>query len=150
MREPDLPDAAVPYTRKVTWVWVGFFVFNGACPRADAVGAASVVDALQRPDRVLHHGHAVRRRVDVAQALAQDVRVNNDLRALPTRLASTRGWPDAHAATRSMAVLLVLNADGINALRQHGRQTLLEQMQTHPLTAAIASPLTLARVSMHA
>lgn len=27
-REPDLPAAAVPYTRKVTWVWVGFFVWN--------------------------------------------------------------------------------------------------------------------------
>jgi uncharacterized membrane protein len=29
VREPDLPDAAIPYTRKVTWVWVGFFIFNG-------------------------------------------------------------------------------------------------------------------------
>ena len=27
-REPDLPAAAIPYTRKVTWVWIGFFVFN--------------------------------------------------------------------------------------------------------------------------
>ena len=29
LRERDLPPEAVPYTRKVTWVWVGFFVFNG-------------------------------------------------------------------------------------------------------------------------
>ena len=29
VREPDLPPEAIPYTRKVTWVWVGFFVFNG-------------------------------------------------------------------------------------------------------------------------
>lgn len=29
VREPDLPEAAIPYTRKVTWVWVGFFVVNG-------------------------------------------------------------------------------------------------------------------------
>jgi uncharacterized membrane protein len=29
VREPDLPPEAVPYTRKVTRVWVGFFVFNG-------------------------------------------------------------------------------------------------------------------------
>ncbi|WP_329740893.1 hypothetical protein [Dyella sp. A6] len=29
MREPELPPEAVPYTRKVTQVWVGFFVFNG-------------------------------------------------------------------------------------------------------------------------
>jgi uncharacterized membrane protein len=30
MREPDFPASAVIYTRKVTWVWVGFFVFNGS------------------------------------------------------------------------------------------------------------------------
>ena len=30
MKEPDLPPAAIPYTRKVTMVWCGFFVFNGA------------------------------------------------------------------------------------------------------------------------
>lgn len=33
-REPDLPDAAVPYTRKVTRVWTGFFVFNAATSAA--------------------------------------------------------------------------------------------------------------------
>jgi uncharacterized membrane protein len=27
--EPELPPEAIPYTRKVTWVWVGFFIFNG-------------------------------------------------------------------------------------------------------------------------
>ncbi|MBA2078841.1 MAG: hypothetical protein BGP10_10050 [Rhodanobacter sp. 68-29] len=32
--EPDLPAAAIPYTRKVTWVWVGFFVFNAALSAA--------------------------------------------------------------------------------------------------------------------
>ena len=34
VREPELPDAAIPYTRKVTWVWVGFFVFNAATSTA--------------------------------------------------------------------------------------------------------------------
>lgn len=29
--EPDLPAEGVAYTRKVTAVWCGFFVFNGAC-----------------------------------------------------------------------------------------------------------------------
>ncbi|WP_049623980.1 membrane protein [Frateuria defendens] len=29
VREPDLPPQAVRYTRKVTWVWVAFFAFNG-------------------------------------------------------------------------------------------------------------------------
>lgn len=30
LQEPDLPPAAVRYTRKVTWVWVGFFSVNAA------------------------------------------------------------------------------------------------------------------------
>jgi uncharacterized membrane protein len=30
MREPDLPPAGVAYTRRVTQVWCGFFVVNGA------------------------------------------------------------------------------------------------------------------------
>lgn len=34
VREPDLPDVAIPYTRKVTWAWVGFFVFNGVVSAA--------------------------------------------------------------------------------------------------------------------
>ena len=29
LREPDLPPAGVRYTRRVTCVWCGFFVFNG-------------------------------------------------------------------------------------------------------------------------
>lgn len=33
-REPDLPAAAIPYTRKVTWAWVGFFVWNAAASAA--------------------------------------------------------------------------------------------------------------------
>lgn len=28
MREPELPEVAIAYTRQVTQVWVGFFVFN--------------------------------------------------------------------------------------------------------------------------
>lgn len=38
-REPDLPAAAIPYTRKVTWVWVGFFVWNAAASAALTVWA---------------------------------------------------------------------------------------------------------------
>ncbi|MEO7066678.1 MAG: hypothetical protein ABI114_07200 [Rhodanobacter sp.] len=34
MQEPDLPPAAVRYTRVVTWVWVGFFAFNGSMAAA--------------------------------------------------------------------------------------------------------------------
>lgn len=34
LREPDLPPAAVRYTRVVTWVWVGFFAFNASMSAA--------------------------------------------------------------------------------------------------------------------
>lgn len=30
LQEPDLPHAAVRYTRQVTWVWAGFFALNAA------------------------------------------------------------------------------------------------------------------------
>jgi uncharacterized membrane protein len=30
LREPDLPEVAIAYTRQVTKVWVGFFIFNAA------------------------------------------------------------------------------------------------------------------------
>jgi uncharacterized membrane protein len=33
-REPNLPLFAVRYTRMVTWVWLGFFVFNGGTSAA--------------------------------------------------------------------------------------------------------------------
>jgi uncharacterized membrane protein len=29
LQDPDLPAAAVIYTRRVTWMWCGFFLFNG-------------------------------------------------------------------------------------------------------------------------
>lgn len=36
LTEPDLGDAGIRYTRKVTWVWVGFFAINGAIAAATA------------------------------------------------------------------------------------------------------------------
>ena len=30
LKELDLPEFAIPYTRKVTTAWCGYFVFNGA------------------------------------------------------------------------------------------------------------------------
>lgn len=34
LREPDLPASAIPYTRKVTMVWCGFFLLNGSIATA--------------------------------------------------------------------------------------------------------------------
>ena len=42
LTEPDLPPAGVAYTRRVTQVWCGFFIFNGAL---------ALVTALRMSDR---------------------------------------------------------------------------------------------------
>ena len=39
LKEPDLPAAGVRYTRKVTRVWCGFFVFNASVAAATALYA---------------------------------------------------------------------------------------------------------------
>ena len=46
MREPDLPPAAVAYTRTVTKVWCGFFIVNGAIALATALWATPAVWSL--------------------------------------------------------------------------------------------------------
>lgn len=46
MREPDLPQAAVAYTRRVTQVWCVFFVVNGAIALGTALWASQAVWAL--------------------------------------------------------------------------------------------------------
>ena len=46
LTRPDLPPAAVAYTRKVTWVWCAFFVFNGAVAAATALWGSDAQWAL--------------------------------------------------------------------------------------------------------
>ena len=46
LREPDLPLAAVAYTRRVTQVWCGFFVVNGAIALGTALWASDAVWSL--------------------------------------------------------------------------------------------------------
>lgn len=43
MSEPDLPPAAIGYTRRVTQVWCAFFVLNGAIAFGTAVWASDAV-----------------------------------------------------------------------------------------------------------
>lgn len=40
LREPELPVSAVPYLRKVTAVWLGFFLTNAAISAATAIGGS--------------------------------------------------------------------------------------------------------------
>ena len=46
LREPDLPLAAVGYTRRVTQVWCGLFVVNGAIALGTALWASEAVWSL--------------------------------------------------------------------------------------------------------
>ncbi len=46
LAEPDLPPEGVAYTRKVTWVWVGFLVFNTSAALATALWATPEVWAF--------------------------------------------------------------------------------------------------------
>jgi uncharacterized membrane protein len=43
LREPELPLQAIVYTRRVTQVWCGFFVLNGAIALATALWASAAV-----------------------------------------------------------------------------------------------------------
>ena len=40
LHDPDLPESGVRYTRRVTWVWCGFFVVNGAIALWTALAAS--------------------------------------------------------------------------------------------------------------
>ncbi len=46
LREPQLPPAAVGYTRRVTQVWCAFFVFNGSIALGTALWASEAVWSL--------------------------------------------------------------------------------------------------------
>ncbi|PZQ15441.1 MAG: hypothetical protein DI564_08920 [Rhodanobacter denitrificans] len=81
LREPDLPPAAIAYTRTVTWVWCGFFVVNGTLALATALWADAATWALYNGliayglIGVLFAGEwLVRRRVRARHAAAGDLR----------------------------------------------------------------------------
>ncbi len=46
LNTPDLPDAAIAYTRRVTQVWCGFFIVNGGIALITALYASAATWAL--------------------------------------------------------------------------------------------------------
>jgi uncharacterized membrane protein len=46
MTEPDMPDVAIAYTRRVTQVWCGFFIMNGAIALGTALWASDATWSL--------------------------------------------------------------------------------------------------------
>jgi 3-hydroxymyristoyl/3-hydroxydecanoyl-(acyl carrier protein) dehydratase len=75
-----------------------------------------------------------------AQAHAQDVRVSNEPHALLTCLADHPWLASAHVGGTVSGVLLVLSTDGIDALRQRGRQALLDRVQADVAGRGITAP----------
>jgi len=43
LQDPNLPEKAIAYTRKVTWVWSGFFLLNGSVAAITALWATDKV-----------------------------------------------------------------------------------------------------------
>ena len=60
--------------------------------------------------------------------------------ALTTCLDGHPWLASTHVGHAVSGVLLVLSADGIDALRQHGRQALLDHVQVHVAEHGLASP----------
>jgi uncharacterized membrane protein len=46
MKEPNLPPVAIAYTRRVTQIWCGFFIVNGAIALATAIWASEAIWSL--------------------------------------------------------------------------------------------------------
>jgi 3-hydroxymyristoyl/3-hydroxydecanoyl-(acyl carrier protein) dehydratase len=67
--------------------------------------------------------------------------VTNEPHALTTCLDSHPWLASAHVGNTVSGVLLVLSADGINALRQHGRKVFLGHVHAHIAEVASALPL---------
>jgi len=46
LQDPALPDEAIPYTRKVTIIWCGFFMLNGVLALLTTLYASDRIWAL--------------------------------------------------------------------------------------------------------
>jgi len=66
--------------------------------------------------------------------------VSSEPHVLTTRLDGHPWLASSHVGQTVDGVLLVLNADGINALRQHGRKALLDHVQAHVAGSGVALP----------
>lgn len=145
LMEPDLPQAAVPYTRKVTWVWVGFFAINGTCSAVlaawgplgwwtfyngvlayVALGTLFAVEWLCR--------QRMRRRIR-----------NAPMNAAAARLAShpwVAGARGGNAGKNAPGMVVALTASGRLALQRHGRAGLTAELGQHAAgDDALATPL---------
>jgi uncharacterized membrane protein/3-hydroxymyristoyl/3-hydroxydecanoyl-(acyl carrier protein) dehydratase len=143
--EPDLPPVAVAYTRKVTWVWVGFFVVNGTVSGLlaawgplswwtfyNGILAYSVMGALFVGEWLMRQ--RLRRRINKAPMDAASARLHS------------HPWVDGavggYAGKKGPGMVVALTATGRNALLRHGRTGLLNELGQHAAgDDALSTPL---------
>jgi 3-hydroxymyristoyl/3-hydroxydecanoyl-(acyl carrier protein) dehydratase len=80
-----------------------------------------------------------------AQTHAPDVCVSDTQDTVASQLATHPWLAGAHVDPADTGVLLVLNPEGIQALRQHGRQALLDQVQAYLAEHAVVPSQDLSR-----
>ncbi|MDR6643962.1 putative membrane protein [Luteibacter sp. 1214] len=143
--EPDLPPVAVAYTRKVTWVWVGFFFFNGTASALlagwgplswwtfyNGILAYSVMGVLFLGEWILRQ--RLRRRINKAPMDAAASR----LRSHPWVAGAGGGY----AGKKGPGMVVALSATGRTALLRHGRTGLLNELgQQAAGDDALSTPL---------
>lgn len=143
--EPDLPPAGVAYTRKVTWVWAGFFAVNGTC---------SALLAAWGPLSwwTLYNGiiaYAAMGTLFAVEWLCRQ-RMRRRIRSTPMHAAAARlashPWVAAaaggHAGQQAPGMVVALSASGRMALARHGRAGLLGELGQHAAgDDALATPM---------
>ncbi|WP_239709092.1 hypothetical protein [Luteibacter sp. 9133] len=143
--EPDLPPVAVAYTRKVTWVWVGFFFLNGTASALlagwgplswwtfyNGILAYSVMGVLFLGEWILRQ--RLRRRINKAPMDAAASR----LRSHPWVAGAAGGY----AGKKGPGMVVALSAAGRTALLRHGRTGLLNELgQQAAGDDALSTPL---------
>ncbi|QWT20806.1 hypothetical protein KPL74_02065 [Bacillus sp. NP157] len=143
--EPELPLAAVAYTRKVTWVWVVFFAANGS---------VSALLAAWGPMSWWTFYNGVLAYLVMGSLFAVEwvcrQRMRRRLRAAPMTLAAGRlashPWVAAavggHAENQAPGMIVALSPAGRMALLRHGRAGLVSELGQHAAgDDALSTPL---------
>lgn len=143
--EPDLPPVAVRYTRRVTWVWVGFFALNGTVSGLlaewgplswwtfyNGILAYSVMGALFVGEWILRQ--RLRRRINKAPMDAAAARL--------TSHPWVAGAAGGYAGKLGPGMVVALSPVGRTALLRHGRAGLVNELGQHAAgDDALSTPL---------
>ena len=145
MMEPDLPQAAVPYTRKVTWVWAVFFAINGTCSALLAAwGPLSWWTFYNGVIAYVAMGTLFAVEWVCRQRMRRRLR-NTPMNTAAGRLAS-HPWVAAaaggNAGNQVPGIVVALTPSGRMALSRHGRAGIISELGQHAAgDDALATPM---------